>query len=546
MERRTPAERDEYTHNAPAFAQSPALGLSKCYAKGRSFSPSRTSDRKTYFSLKAHSRSWLCFVWREIRYVVYVSSAVRERFETQLYRCSHTELESEVAVHLCLSLYIPKTTVRDRLESQKSDDVVQRTQHALADADLIVVGAARALSRSPHRGFPCVVLGGVGALMYFLQFTNFFPPVKQGFYCNDRDYSKPYVQTETIPPLIMYGVAVGLPTIVEAVYVRAHRPSLNRDGGGHKLSGTYDPLLRSRVSDVTFQECTGHFVNKVDGVNRIFGIILGETFLMIFQKASTNPDPPERTIRSGKCHVTSWMRRVFRFIGVHLFGACSTVVLANVLQMMSGRLTPYFLTVCLPDYSQVRCQDNPFVTTDICTGTNQTILQARKSFPNMPTALGGYATVYLAWYLQVTLRVSGTRLLKPLLVLGAAGAALANAMIQVADYRCHLTDAAVGLALGAAVATYLVFAIVNCFKPFRSRDELLQFLDTDSDVTSTISPSTLTPSKPLALPRPSVRQPHNDSNHDVSNSNVNDWRKGVTNDRRPLRSEENYITRTTS
>ncbi|KAI8500960.1 hypothetical protein Bbelb_210550 [Branchiostoma belcheri] len=44
------------------------------------------------------------------------------------------------------------------------------------------------------------------------------------------------------------------PRVKEAVYIRAHRPTLNRDGGRHKFSGTYDPLLRSRVSDVTFQE----------------------------------------------------------------------------------------------------------------------------------------------------------------------------------------------------------------------------------------------------------------------------------------------------
>ncbi|KAI8519750.1 hypothetical protein Bbelb_030070 [Branchiostoma belcheri] len=39
--------------------------------------------------------------------------------------------------------------------------------------------------------------------------------------------------------------------VKEAVYIRANRPTLNRDGGRHRLYDTYDPLLLSRVSDVT-------------------------------------------------------------------------------------------------------------------------------------------------------------------------------------------------------------------------------------------------------------------------------------------------------
>ncbi|KAI8516716.1 Troponin C [Branchiostoma belcheri] len=39
--------------------------------------------------------------------------------------------------------------------------------------------------------------------------------------------------------------------VKEAVYIRANCPTLNRDGGRHRLSNTYDPSLQSRVSDVT-------------------------------------------------------------------------------------------------------------------------------------------------------------------------------------------------------------------------------------------------------------------------------------------------------
>ncbi|KAI8519391.1 hypothetical protein Bbelb_026480 [Branchiostoma belcheri] len=51
------------------------------------------------------------------------------------------------------------------------------------------------------------------------------------------------------------GTIYTLPGIKEAIYIRALQPSLNRDGGRHRLSATYDPLLtESRVLSAAVTE----------------------------------------------------------------------------------------------------------------------------------------------------------------------------------------------------------------------------------------------------------------------------------------------------
>jgi len=42
-------------------------------------------------------------------------------------------------------------------------------------------------------------------------------------------------------------------------------------------------------------------------------------------------------------------RKFFFVQGVFIFGALSTTVLTDILKIMSGRLRPYFLTLCNPD-----------------------------------------------------------------------------------------------------------------------------------------------------------------------------------------------------
>lgn len=58
--------------------------------------------------------------------------------------------------------------------------------------------------------------------------------------------------------------------------------------------------------------------------------------------------------------------------GVHAFGLCATALITDILQLMTGYPTPYFLTVCKPNYTTliVSCEQNPYVMEDICSGAD--------------------------------------------------------------------------------------------------------------------------------------------------------------------------------
>jgi hypothetical protein len=41
--------------------------------------------------------------------------------------------------------------------------------------------------------------------------------------------------------------------------------------------------------------------------------------------------------------------KIYLVLAVFIFGALATTVLTDILKIMSGRLRPYFLTLCNPD-----------------------------------------------------------------------------------------------------------------------------------------------------------------------------------------------------
>lgn len=64
--------------------------------------------------------------------------------------------------------------------------------------------------------------------------------------------------------------------------------------------------------------------------------------------------------------------------------------------MVTGHLTPYFLTVCKPNYTSGDCRAHQqFISSgNICTGDLGVIEKARRSFPSKHAALSIYSALY--------------------------------------------------------------------------------------------------------------------------------------------------------
>ncbi|XP_013923943.1 PREDICTED: lipid phosphate phosphatase-related protein type 4, partial [Thamnophis sirtalis] len=87
------------------------------------------------------------------------------------------------------------------------------------------------------------------------------------------------------------------------------------------------------------------------------------------------------------------------FLGVHIFGLCATALVTDIIQLSTGYQTPYFLTVCKPNYTSlnVSCSENSYIVEDICSGSDPIVINdGRKSFPSQHATLAAFAAVYVS------------------------------------------------------------------------------------------------------------------------------------------------------
>ncbi|XP_008592762.1 PREDICTED: lipid phosphate phosphatase-related protein type 4, partial [Galeopterus variegatus] len=163
--------------------------------------------------------------------------------------------------------------------------------------------------------------------LYFLELTDVFKPVHSGFSCYDRSLSMPYIEPtqEAIPFLMLLSLAFAGPAIT---------------------------------------------------------IMVGEGILYCCLSKRRNGVGLEPNINAGGCNFNSFLRRAVRFVGVHVFGLCSTALITDIIQLSTGYQAPYFLTVCKPNYTSlnVSCKENSYIVEDICSGSDLTVINSGRIF----------------------------------------------------------------------------------------------------------------------------------------------------------------------
>ncbi|KAM6948267.1 phospholipid phosphatase-related protein type 5-like [Aplochiton taeniatus] len=261
--------------------------------------------------------------------------------------------------------------------------------------------------------FQLVLMVGVVILTYYFEHTDTFRVRVQGFLCGDPAYSKPYLGPERegrLPPALVYTVLGSLPVLL------------------------------------------------ISGV---------ESVLFLLQYVSQHLNNREKIIVMGDCcYLNPLLRRTSRFLGGYMFGIFVTDIFVNAGQLMTGRLSPYFLSVCKPNYTVLGCQETVrFISqSSVCTGNSDDITHARKSFPCKDAALSFYAALYLGMYICCAVQPRGVGLARPLLCLVLLGAALLTGLNRVVEYRNHWPDVIAGFTTGGAMAVVMVVAVLQKFK----------------------------------------------------------------------------------
>ena len=186
---------------------------------------------------------------------------------------------------------------------------------------------------------------------------------------------------------------------------------------------------------------------------------------------------------------------LYRILGYFILGALFTLLTTEMAKFKIGRLRPYFLTVCDPDFTDTKCKDehgyNIFVEAGKykCRGEEEAVREARKSFLSGHTSLSFYTAIFLIIYIQVRCRkmsseyyddskrdsvrtcrilFSGMKIVRPFLQFGIFCLAVYITLTRISDYKHHPGDVFAGIVVGTFFALLTVIFVMDLFQQPRS------------------------------------------------------------------------------
>ncbi|XP_025934516.1 phospholipid phosphatase-related protein type 1 isoform X1 [Apteryx rowi] len=334
-----------------------------------------------------------------------------------------------------------------------------------------------ALGNNTQRSYsiiPCfifielVIMAGTVLLAYYFECTDTFQVHIQGFFCQDGNLMKPYPGTEDesfISPLVLYCVLASTPTAIIFIgeismyFIKSTRETLIIQEKTI-LTGEccyLNPLLRRIIRFIGVFHLRGIVplgICKSGKRNSIAACVTCVALMESVVVPSGLPNSQPFKVGQTSC------------LGVFAFGLFATDIFVNAGQVVTGNLSPYFLTVCKPNYTRNDCRaHHQFINNgDICTGDVEVIEKARRSFPSKHAALSIYSALYATMYITSTIKTKSSRLAKPVLCLGTLCAAFLTGLNRVSEYRNHCSDVIAGFILGSAVALFLGICVVHNFK----------------------------------------------------------------------------------
>jgi phosphatidate phosphatase len=216
--------------------------------------------------------------------------------------------------------------------------------------------------------------------------------------------------------------------------------------GALKFVHTYfDPVIKGFYCDNT-DIFNPHLDDKVPFmVVVLYGTVVPLIFIILIELNNSNIF---KCLRK-KITIPSSSRKQFlvsisHAISLFILGLSLTLLVTDVGKRVVGRLRPHFISACKPNFNNVNCTTTygsntiyNYIDTSgtFCTNSEESVKEARLSFPSGHSSFATYCMLFLILYIQIRWYLTQMRFLKVLIQISAFLAAYFTCLSRISDFH---------------------------------------------------------------------------------------------------------------